>query len=234
MKSFYIAPSVMCVDLMNIERDIRKLENLAVDYLHVDIMDNHFVPNLMLPLSISSSFREISEIALDIHLMVSDPASCLDKLSLPRPNMNDIISIHYESTPHVQRVLDQIKKLGFKAGIALCPSTPIGVLEDLLPSIDMVLLMTVNPGFSGQSLVPGMIDKILRLKQYLIQREFDHILIEVDGNVNFEYGPLMYQNGADIFVVGTSSLFHHQDTLEKNHEKFIQLLNNTKRVFDES
>lgn len=228
--SFYIAPSLMCVDMMNVEKSIRELEKLKADYFHLDIMDNHFVPNLMLPSIFATDLRKITNVPLDIHLMVDDPSSLLKEIIGKNPNPEDIISVHYESTPHIQRVLGQIKTFGVKAGIAICPATPIIVLEDLLPSIDMILLMTVNPGFSGQLLVPGMIEKIHRTKKLLIEKDRDDIMIEVDGNVSFTNIPQMYANGADIFVVGTSSIFNADDSVENNYSKIIKFVDETDRI----
>lgn len=218
----YISPSLMCVDLMNVERDIKVLEEVGVDYLHIDIMDNHFVPNITLSTDFIDNLRVITKIPLDIHLMMEEP-----ELSFGRfkgCTKEDILTIHYESTVHIQRALGMLKEMGVKTGLALNPGTPIGVLEDLLPDLDVILIMTVNPGFAGQKLIPATLDKIRRLRNILNDKGYGNILIEVDGNVSFENAAKMHEAGADIYIAGSSSVFCKDGSLLENTNRMRKII----------
>lgn len=199
-----ISPSIMCADFRHLEENIRLLEQAGVEYLHFDIMDGNFVPNFTLGPDLMRSVREITNIPFDIHLMVQHPENHIATFS---PNQGDLVSVHQESTIHLQRTLQKIKDYGAKPGVALNPATPIYSIEDVLDDIGFVLIMTVNPGFAGQKLVPATLRKIFNLKNYLVQKGYDHIQIEVDGNVSFENAVKMREAGADIFVAGSSSIY---------------------------
>ncbi len=217
-----IAPSLMCVDLLNVERDIKLLEEAGVDYLHVDIMDNHFVPNITLSFDFIKSIKGITDIPLDVHLMINQPEESLQYLDML--TAGDIVCIHYESTIHIHRAIGMIKDLGVKVGLALNPGTPIGVIENLLPDLDMVLIMTVNPGFAGQKLIPSMLDKIKNLRELLNEKGYSEIEIEVDGNVSFDHAKLMYEKGADIYVGGSSSVFSKENSIVENCKRFREII----------
>ena len=199
-----IAPSVMCADFMNLKQCIQELEENGIEYLHVDIMDGRFVPNFTLGTDFCRILKKSTSIPLDIHLMVENPE---EKLGWFDFGEGDYVSVHYESTAHLQRVLAEIRKRGARPMVALNPATPIEVLRWVLPDIDGVLLMTVNPGFAGQKLVPQCLEKITELRAYLDERGYENVEIEVDGNVSFENARKMSDAGADIFVAGTSSIF---------------------------
>lgn len=222
MKKAYISPSLMCVDLMNVQKDIEVLEEAGVDYLHVDMMDNHFVPNITLSVDFMKALKKITRIPLDIHLMIENPEQTIRLLDFC--DSNDIISVHYESTVHVQKALNTIKSMGVKVGIALNPGTPVSVLQDLLPDLDIVICMTVNPGFAGQKLIPATLNKISRLRDMLNKEGYPKILIEVDGNVSFENAVKMHDVGADIYVAGTSSIFKKEGTVGENTQKFREII----------
>lgn len=211
-----ISPSIMCADFRNLENTIKKLEETKVEYLHFDIMDGNFVPNFALGPSILKCIREITNIPFDLHLMIKNPENHLELFDI-RPG--DIVSVHVESTIHLQRLLQKIKQLEAKAAVALNPATPIYMIEDILEDLDMVLVMTVNPGFAGQKLVPATLKKIARLDKYLQGKGFDHIEIEVDGNVSYENAKKMRAAGADIFVAGTSSIFIKEKNIVENINK---------------
>ncbi|WP_246586534.1 ribulose-phosphate 3-epimerase [Cytobacillus gottheilii] len=217
-----IAPSLMCVDLLNVERDIKLLEEAGVDYLHVDIMDNHFVPNITLSFDFIKSIKRITDIPLDVHLMINNPEESLQYLDML--TAGDIVCIHYESTIHIHRAIGMIKDLGVKVGLALNPGTPIGVIENLLPDLDMVLIMTVNPGFAGQKLIPSMLEKIEKLRALLNEKGYSEIEIEVDGNVSFDHAKLMYEKGADIYVGGSSSVFSKENSIVENCKRFREII----------
>jgi len=199
-----ISPSIMCIDFKHLLENIKKLEDVGVEYLHFDIMDGSFVPNFTLGPDFMKSVREITNIPFDIHLMIEHPENHLELFDI-RPG--DLVSIHQESTFHVQRTLQKIKDYGAKASVALNPATPIYSVEDVLDDIEVVLIMTVNPGFAGQKLVPASFKKIVRMKKFLIDSGYAKIEIEVDGNISCENAKKMRAVGAGIFVAGTSSLF---------------------------
>jgi ribulose-phosphate 3-epimerase len=199
-----ISPSIMCVDFIHLEDSVRALEEASVEYIHVDIMDGRFVPNFTLGPDFIRALRSITSIPLDFHLMINEPENHIQVFD---PQPGDIVTIHQEATTHLQRTLQQIKDFGAKAGVALNPATSIHTIEDVVDDLDMILIMTVNPGFAGQKLVPATLRKIKRLREYLNNNGYSHIEIEVDGNVSFENAKMMRESGANIFVAGTSSIF---------------------------
>jgi len=199
-----ISPSVMCADYLNLEGTIKSLVQAGVEYLHFDIMDGNFVPNFTLGPDLLNSIREITTIPFDIHLMVKSPERHL-KLFNVKPG--DIISVHQESTLHLQKILQSIKELGARPSVALNPATPIYSIENVLDDIEVVLIMTVNPGFAEQKLIPATLRKIANIHKFLIDMGYNSIEIEVDGNVSFENARKMKEAGADIFVAGKSSIF---------------------------
>lgn len=210
-----IAPSLMCVDLMNVEASIRELEKADTDFLHIDIMDNHFVPNITLCPDFIRQLKKITQMPLDVHLMIENPQDFLHQYTCLGPK--DFLVVHVESEMHIQRSLAAIKKMGVRPGLALNPATPLNSLDYLLDDVEMILLMTVNPGFAGQQLLPATLDKISELEGYLQKRgKRRDILIEVDGNVSFENTKKMLKKGADVFVGGSSSVFSKGKTVEEN------------------
>lgn len=218
MNKAMLAPSVMCVsEWQGAENVIDKLEDGGVELLHADVMDGVFVANLMLGTESLRHLRKASSIPLDIHLMIERPEDKLDWFGI---QPGEYVSIHVESTRHLQRALARIREYGAHPMVALNPATPLYMIEDILADVDGVLLMTVNPGFAGQKMVPQTLDKISRLRQMLEELGRDSVLIEVDGNVSFENGEKMRRAGADIFVGGTSSIFSKEGTVEENIVRF--------------
>ena len=206
-----IAPSMMCADFLELGKSIHAFEVLKMEYLHIDIMDGSFVPNYTLGTDYVKKLKGATKIPLDIHLMIDRPE---DKVDWFEFGEGDYISFHYEATSHVQRTIGRIKSRGAMAMLALNPATPLCVLEDVMVDLDAVLIMTVNPGFAGQSLVPQTVDKVRRLRQ-----RYPEITIEVDGNVSFENARILREAGADIFVAGSSSVFAKTGSLEENTRK---------------
>ena len=196
----YLSASVMCADLMNLADSIKELEKAGIDYIHFDIMDGDFVPNITLGFDLLNAVKKITKIPLDVHMMVNDPSKFIDLMNLDE---NDIICIHYEADVHVHRTLAKIKDKGCKAGLAINPGTPLSAFEYLKDYLDMALIMTVSPGFAGQKIFEGAERKIKDARAML----GNDILIETDGNMSVANGVMASNAGADIFVLGTSSLF---------------------------
>lgn len=199
-----ISPSVMCADLLHLERDICALEQAGSVYFHFDIMDGAFVPNFTLSPDVVKAVRRVSSVPADIHMMVNEPQRFFDLLEL-RPD--DVVSIHYEAVTHLQRALAAIRERGAHPALALNPATPLEMVREVLPDIDMLLIMAVNPGFAGQKLIPQALDKIARARILLDHAGRGDVLIQVDGNVSFDNAVKMAAAGADIFVAGTSAVF---------------------------
>ena len=204
MGKVQLSPSMMCADIFSLGDTVRLFEKHKIPFLHIDVMDGKFVPNLMMGTSEIKQLRAFSSIPLDIHLMIEDPG---EKLEWFEPKPGDYVSVHAETTCHLQRVLAKIRNLGAKPMAAVNPATPLSMIEEIFPDTDAILVMCVNPGYAGQKLVPQTLDKIRRLRNMLDDRGFPDVEIEVDGNVTFENAVKMRKAGADIFVAGTSLLF---------------------------
>ena len=207
-----ISASLMCSDLTDVRQGLRDLERCGVEYLHVDVMDGVFVPNFMLSEAIVRQYRPLTSIPFDYHLMLVEPEQKLDWFDF-RPG--DLVSVHYESTPNVGRAVRALKDRGVRPGLALNPGTPPEAAEFLLPYLEFLLIMTVDPGFAGQPLFSGATDKIARARAFLDGRGRQDVMIEVDGNVSFEHAVEMRRAGADIFVAGTSSIYKAGLTVEE-------------------
>lgn len=199
-----LSPSMMCCDLLRLQEQLSVLEEAGVEYLHIDVMDGEFVPNYMLGTDFVRQLRRATDIPLDIHLMIREPER---KLSFFELQEGDLVSVHAESTVHLQRVLQQIRGQGARPLVALNPATPLTALDYVLEDADGVLLMTVTPGYAGQRLVPQTLGKIADCRRLLDGRGYPELMLEVDGNVSLENALLMKNAGADLFVVGSSSVF---------------------------
>ena len=212
---------MMCADLFELERYVRTFEKNNIEYLHIDIMDGSFVPNFTLGTDYVKNLRKLTDIPLDIHMMVERPEEKIDWFDF---QPGEFVAVHWESAPHVQRTLAKIKATGAKPMLALNPATPISVLEYVLEDLEGVLVMTVNPGFAGQKLVPQTLKKITEVKNLLQQAERTDVEVEVDGNVSFPNSKLMRQAGADIFVAGTSSIFNDNMPLDEAIQQFREVV----------
>lgn len=212
-----LLPSMMCVDYRHLERDIRMMEQAGCEYLHFDVMDGHFVPNFTLGPDFMRAVRAMTELPFDIHLMVERPEDCLHLFPVRE---GDYLSVHAEATNHLQRALRRIHDAGAMAAVALNPATPVEAVRYVLPDIRMLLVMTVNPGFAGQKMVPTALEKIRDARRFLDENGCARVPVAVDGNVSFETAPLMRQSGAELFVCGTSSLFAEGGSLRENATKF--------------
>lgn len=208
-----IAPSMMCADIGKLPETLEIFEKAGIEYLHIDVMDGTFVQNYTLGTDFVKKVKGACKIPLDLHLMIEEPER---KLSWFEFGEGDYVSIHYEACKHLQAALSAIRARGAKPMLAINPATPLSVLDEVLPDLDGVLVMTVNPGFAGQKLIPQTLDKIRRLRTKLDESGYGHIDIECDGNVSFENARKMSDAGANIFVAGTSSIYAEGQAFEEN------------------
>ncbi len=195
-----VAPSLMCANALYLRKDIEDLDRAGVDLFHVDIMDGHFVPNITIGPMFVEGIRKITKLPIDVHLMISDP----DKYAHDFASAgSDYITVHAEATTHLHRSVQCIKEEGVKAGVSLNPATPLCSLDYILSDIELVLIMSVNPGFGGQKFIPSALEKIRKLKDTITERNFS-VLIEVDGGVKIENAAKITRAGADILVMGSA------------------------------
>ncbi len=205
-----ISASIMCADLLDLKNSVKELEAAGVEYLHIDIMDGSFVPNITLGFDLINSLKKATDIPLDIHMMVSNPGRFIDYMNVSE---NDYISVHFEADKKIRSVLEKIRHKGCKTALAINPATPVESIRYLLDLLDMVLVMTVNPGFAGQKMFEGAENKVIEMRKILDENGKSEVPIEVDGNMSIENGRKLSSVGADIFVLGTSSLFLKDKTL---------------------
>ncbi len=205
-----ISPSILSADFSRLGEEVRAIDAAGADYIHIDVMDGHYVPNLTFGMPVIKSIREITNKPFDVHLMISNPQDYIEQYAAAGA---DIITVHQESYDHLDRLLDRIKKLGKKAGVSINPSTNENVLEYVLDKLDLILIMTVNPGFGGQSFIPEQLEKIKRVKNMIGNRPIE---IEVDGGITPENVDFCKDAGADVIVAG-SAIFHgdYKTNIEK-------------------
>lgn len=211
--SHLIAPSVLSADFANLQRDVEMINNSEADWFHVDVMDGSFVPNISFGMPVISAINRHASLPLDVHLMIENPDNYIDDF---KKSGADILTVHYEACPHLHRTVQAIKAAGMKAGVSLNPHTPVSVLEDIMADLDLVLIMSVNPGFGGQSFIENSYKKISEAKA-LIAKSNSKALIEVDGGVNGDNASKLIEAGANVLVAG-SYVFkseNPQATIEK-------------------
>jgi ribulose-phosphate 3-epimerase len=199
MRNPIISPSLLAADFANLQRDVELVNTSKADWFHIDIMDGIFVPNISFGLPVTEAIKRHAKKPLDVHLMIVEPEKYIESFAKAGANF---ITVHAEACPHLHRTLAQIKESGCKAGVALNPSTPVSVLEEIIQDCDLVLLMSVNPGFGGQKFIEATIAKVQKLKTMILANQAS-ALIEIDGGVNLETGARLFEAGADALVAGS-------------------------------
>ena len=194
-----ISPSLLAADFLNLQREVEMINNSEADWLHLDIMDGVFVPNISFGFSVLEAISKECKKPMDVHFMTVNPEQFIERTAKLGAMM---MNVHYEACTHLHRTIQEIHQAGMKAGVTLNPSTPVCMLEDILGDVDMVLLMSVNPGFGGQKFIEGTIEKVQRLRQMIDSKGY-HTLIEVDGGVQEETAPRLVKAGADVLVSGS-------------------------------
>lgn len=195
-----IAPSILSADFSKLGDEIKDVEKGGADYIHVDVMDGHFVPNITIGPLIVESIRPVTKLPLDVHLMIENPDQYIEAFAKAGA---DYITVHVEACRHLHRTIQLIKSFGVKPGVVLNPATPVQMIEYIIEDLDMVLLMSVNPGFGGQKFIPSVLTKIKQVKELVDQKELT-VEIEVDGGINKETAPLCIQAGATVLVAGSA------------------------------
>lgn len=194
-----VSPSILSCDFANMQRDVEMINGTAADWFHVDVMDGVFVPNISFGFPVIAALSKHAKKPLDVHLMIVNPDQYVSEFKKAGAAM---LTVHYEACTHLHRTIQLIKSEGMKAGVALNPHTPVSVLEEILPDLDLVLIMSVNPGFGGQKFIESAVEKVTKLKAMITSKNLK-TLIEVDGGVNLETGARLVTAGADALVAGT-------------------------------
>jgi ribulose-phosphate 3-epimerase len=198
--SHFVAPSLLAADFANLAGEVEMLNDSVADWLHMDIMDGVFVPNISFGFPVVEAVRDLTSKPLDVHLMIIEPDKYLERF---RDAGASNLTVHYEACHNLHRTVTEIRRLGMRAGVTLNPHSPVILLKDILPYIDMVLLMTVNPGYGGQTFIPGSINKIGELRSMIDEGGYD-VLIEVDGGVDLQNAPVLVHAGVDVLVAGNT------------------------------
>ncbi len=219
-KSIKISPSIMCSKLWEIEAHIRLFEEVGLDSIHFDVMDGHYVKNIMLGTNYYSGIKELTRLPVDLHLMCMEPERYIEYF---KPQEGDRVCFHPETTHHPYRLLQELQGKGLKAGLVLNPGTPVELLREYKHVLDYVLVMTVNPGFAAQTLVPDGIEKISRVTELLQECGMDAVDVFIDGNTTYENAAKMVAAGANGLVAGTASLMKGLDGFKARYEEYLKI-----------
>jgi ribulose-phosphate 3-epimerase len=207
-----IAPSILSADFARLADSVHAAEEAGADWIHVDVMDGHFVPNLTVGPPVVAALRRVTRLPLDVHLMIEHPERLLDAFVAAGANQ---LTVHQETSPHLHRTIERIRELGARAGVAVNPATPIATLTDILPYVDLVLVMSVDPGFGGQRFLPTSTPKIAALRQQLAERALARIEVEVDGGIGPDTAADVVAAGATVLVAG-AAVFNAEASVEEN------------------
>lgn len=205
-----LAPSILSADFGHLAEDVKKIEEGGADYIHVDVMDGHFVPNISFGASVMKCLNDKTKLPYDIHLMIENPDMYIDDFVTPK---TEYITVHQEACIHLHRTVQNIKSKGVKAGVSINPATPVSTLECILPDVDLVLIMSVNPGFGGQKFIPGSLEKVRELAEIKKRKNLD-FAIEIDGGITLENIKEVVEGGVEIAVAG-SAVFKAEDVVER-------------------
>ncbi len=227
MPSIKLAPSILSADFSRLGQQVQEAMNAGADWIHVDVMDGHFVPNLTMGPIVVQALRPLTTLPLDVHLMVQQPEQLIPAFVEAGA---DSLTVHVEACPHLHRVIQQIHGLGARAGVALNPATPLVTLEEILPYVELVLIMSVNPGFGGQSYIPTSTAKIARLRDMLVQQGLENqVAIQVDGGIKPDNAREVAEAGATVLVAG-SAIFNARASVAANMAAFRQALHGFDRI----
>ncbi len=213
----HLAPSILAADFANLEKEIKRVQEVGVEYIHVDVMDGQFVPNITIGIPVVKALRQHITGIMDVHLMVEEPDRFLKDF---KEAGADILTVHIEATKHIHRTIQCIHDLGIKAGVAINPGTPVSQLEPIMDDVDLILIMSVNPGFGGQKFIPYSLEKLRQVKAYLAKSQ-RNILVEVDGGATLDNVKELIEAGANLIVAG-SSVYQGEQTAE-NAKGFLEL-----------
>jgi ribulose-phosphate 3-epimerase len=215
-----IAPSILAADFSKLGQQVKMVEEGGAEVIHVDVMDGHFVPNITIGPLIVKALRPVTNLPLDVHLMIENPGNYIDAFAKAGA---DYLTVHVEACPHLHRVIQAIKEKNVKAGVALNPHTPLSSISDIIEEVDLVLIMSVNPGFGGQRFIPNALNKLRATQQLLIERGLTHIEVEVDGGVKMENIKAISDAGAELIVSG-SGVYKTEDP-QKTIKEMLKVVN---------